>query len=108
MPRGDRRQEIMEVAETLFSRARFHEVTLDEVAKIAKVGKGTIYRYFRDKEDLFIQTAMSGFDEMCSLLEQRVPEEVSFEEQLQTACCEIARFFGRRRAFFRMMQSEEL
>lgn len=108
MPRGDRRQEIMQAAEKLFSRGRFHEVTLEEVAKVAKVGKGTIYRYFRDKEDLFMQTALSGFDEMCLLLEQRVSGELSFEEQLRTACCEIAQFFDRRRALFRVMQSEEL
>lgn len=107
MPRGDRRQEIMQAAEKLFSRGRFHEVTLDQVAKVAKVGKGTIYRYFRDKEDLVIQTAMSGFDEMCELLEERVSDDVAFEEQLRTACCEIVQFFSRRWALLRVMKSEE-
>jgi len=97
----------MRAAEKLFTRGRIHEVTLDDVAQAAKVGKGTIYRYFRDKDDLFLQTATAGFDELCQLLRRRVSEEASFPDQLLEACGQIGRFFERRRHLFRMMQAEE-
>jgi len=102
----DRRQEIMKAAERLFAKGRVHEVTLDDVARAAQVGKGTIYRYFRDKDDLFFQTATSGFDDLCDLLRE-VPDEPDFQRRLLAACRQIVAFFDRRRHLIRMMQAEE-
>jgi len=107
MGRRDRRQEIMQAAEKLFTSRRYHEVTTDEIAQAAKVGKGTIYRYFQDKDDLFFQVATSGFDELCELLHRKVPEDAPFLDQLLSACAEIPAFFRRRRQLFRMMQAED-
>ena len=106
MRRTDKRAQIMQAAERLFTRRRFHEITLDDVARAAKVGKGTIYRYFKNKEDLFFQTAASGFGDLEDLLHRTVPREADFREQLLVACGEITDFFGRRRQLFRMMQAE--
>jgi AcrR family transcriptional regulator len=107
MARRDRRQEIMQAAEQLFTARRFHEITTDEVAQAAGVGKGTIYRYFQDKEDLFFQTAMAGFDELCDLVRQKVPGCAPFRAQLVEACEQMGAFFARRRQWFRMMQAED-
>jgi len=107
MARRDKRQEIMQAAEKLFSTRRFHEITTDEVAEAARVGKGTIYRYFADKEDLFFQTAMSGFDALCDLVRKKVPGGAPFREQLLGTCEQVGMFFTRRRQLFRMMQAEE-
>jgi AcrR family transcriptional regulator len=107
MTREDRRRQIMQAAEKLFSGGRFHEITTDEVARAAGVGKGTMYRYFRDKDDLFFQTAMAGFDELCELLHERVAQAAPFSEQILAACREIVRFFEGRLELFRMMQSED-
>jgi AcrR family transcriptional regulator len=103
----DKRNEIMEAAEKLFSNRRFHEVTLDEIAQEAKVGKGTIYRFFSSKDDLFFQTATSGFDDLCEVVEKSVCREKDFAGQLLAACEEITSFFYRRRQLFRLMQMEE-
>lgn len=106
MSKAERRQVIMHEAERLFTSRRFHEVTLDEVAASAHVGKGTIYRYFKDKDDLFFQVATSGFEELCSVIQTRVPGEGTFTEKLDRACREIGGFFGARRQMMRMMQGE--
>lgn len=45
-------QAILEAALTLFSARGFHGVAVPEVAKLANVGAGTIYRYFENKEAL--------------------------------------------------------
>lgn len=107
MARRDRRQEIMRAAERLFTSRRYHEITTDDIARLACVGKGTIYRLFKDKNDLFLQIATSGFDEMCDLLHRKVPEKATFPKQLLSACREIKAFFDRRRELFRMMQAED-
>ena len=107
MTRPDKREQIMQAAEKLFASRRFHEVTLDDVARTARVGKGTIYTYFADKDELFFETATRGFDELCALLDRRVCDGAPFARQLLEACEAIVSFFTRRRQLLRMMQSEE-
>jgi AcrR family transcriptional regulator len=108
MPNGNSKQEqIMQAAERLFTTGRVHEITLDQVAEAAGVGKGTIYRYFADKDDLFFQTATAGFDELCELLRHEVTEGVSFREQLLLACGRTEVFFAGRRQLIQMMAAEE-
>ena len=107
MAKRNRREEIMQAAEELFTSRRFHEITLDDVAGKAEVGKGTVYRYFTDKDDLFFQTAMQGFDELCDLLERAGSGRGPFRKDLLSACKQISEFFHKRRLLFQMMQSEE-
>ena len=97
----------MQATEKLFTSRRFHQITLDDVARAAGVGKGTIYQYFTNKEDLFIQTATHGFDELCRLVTDTAAPEACFAEQLLSISRQIDAFFSRRRQLFRMMQSEE-
>lgn len=99
--RADRRLAIVRAAEQLFRTRRFHEITLDEVARRARVGKGTIYLYFKDKEDLFFQTATAGFEELCVLLRKNAA--APFLRQLRDAAELISRFFDSRHLLRRMM-----
>ena len=105
MLKSDKRQHIMLAAEKLFTTRRFHEIKLEDIAHKAKVGKGTIYLYFENKDDLFFQTATSGFEELCQLL-QNAPHAVNFREKLLTACTQITDFFEKRHQLFRMMNDE--
>ena len=107
MAKSDRRADIMGAAERLFTSRRYHEISLDDIAQAAKVGKGTIYRYFKNKEDLFVQTAQGGYDELCEVIRREVPGDASFSKQLLSACRQISSFFARRRQLFRMMQTEQ-
>lgn len=107
MPRKDKREEIMKAAAGLFTSRRYHEVTLDEVARIAKVGKGTIYLHFNDKDDLFFQTATHGFDELCESLGNGIPEDAAFAEKILSMCKRIHEFFESRSAFRRVLAEHE-
>ena len=102
-----KREHIMLAAERLFADRRFHEITLDEVAKAAGVGKGTIYLYFADKDDLFFQVVMSGFAQLCEIVERGRAEGAAFHECLLAVCRQISAFFQRRRQLLRMMQAED-
>ena len=106
MAHNSKQKQIMRVVEKLATNRRFHEITLDEVAEAAGVGKGTIYRYFADKDDLFFQVATSGFEELCELLKRTVPCDTSFTEKLLNACKRITKFFAARRQLLQMMQTE--
>lgn len=78
MSKEGKREQILNALEQLLPGRRFHEITLDEVARAAQVGKGTIYLYFQDKDALFaemvcfrlekLQSELSGLTE-CSINE---------------------------------------
>lgn len=82
MARQDKEKQIIRAAEELFNSRRFHEVTMEDVCQAAGVGKGTIYRYFSDKEDLFIKVAEAGSDELCELVQRKIAEPIPFEARL--------------------------
>lgn len=46
-----------------FSRHGFAEVRVDDVCRSAKLAKGSFYRHYRSKEDLFFATAKAAGDE---------------------------------------------
>jgi len=106
MKEKSKRQQILRAAEKLFTSRRFDEVTTDDMMRVAGVGKGTIYRYFKNKDDLFFQVAISGFDKLCELLDKKVPKEASFKEKLVSVCQHISSYLTARRQLLRVMQIE--
>lgn len=46
---------ILDAARVLFFQYGFKKTSIDEIAEAAGIGKGTVYNYFKNKEDLFIQ-----------------------------------------------------
>jgi AcrR family transcriptional regulator len=46
-------EKILTAAAQLFARHRFHEARMEDIAAAAAVGKGTLYRYFQDKDQLY-------------------------------------------------------
>ncbi len=51
----EKRQKIFDAALTLFAKKGLHATTVDEIAELSKVGKGTVYRNFKNKEDILEQ-----------------------------------------------------
>ncbi len=46
---------ILKAAETLFGRKGYHQTSIEEIADLAEVSTGTVYFYFKNKEDLLIK-----------------------------------------------------
>lgn len=49
-----RREMILEAAKQLFEEKGYGPTTVDEIAAQAELGKGTIYSYFKSKEEIYI------------------------------------------------------
>lgn len=47
------KESIVNVANSLFSKFGFHKTSMDEIAKIARKAKGSLYYHFSGKEELF-------------------------------------------------------
>ena len=107
MKEKSKRQRILRAAEKLFTSRRFDEVTTDDIMHAAGVGKGTIYRYFKGKDDIFFQIAINGFDELCILLDKEVSKHGAFKEKLLLICQETSNFLNARRHLLQIMVIED-
>ncbi len=57
-----RRKDILSAAAELFKNRRYEQVTMADIAKQSGVAKGTLYVYFRTKEELFLVYAKFEID----------------------------------------------
>lgn len=58
-----RRQHILDCAKQVFAEKGYYEAYVEDVIKVAHIGKGTIYEYFRNKEDLFLKLLIRSLEE---------------------------------------------
>jgi AcrR family transcriptional regulator len=65
------RQSISDVATRLFWQRGFDQVTVDEIAAAADVGRMTVFNYFPRKEDMFFDRDKEGRDLLREALRQR-------------------------------------
>ncbi len=63
-----RRDAILNAAANVFSVKGFHDATIDEIAAEAELAKGTLYNYYRDKQDLFVSLLRWGSEQFIDLL----------------------------------------
>ncbi len=91
---------IVECAAEIFSQREFHEVLTDDIAQRLGIGKGTIYRYFKSKEELYLAAVGEGLNGLhtaiTSVLQQSAPLETTIEAVVRT----MVNYFWRRRDFF--------
>ena len=77
-----RQQEILKAARELFVTKGFRETTLEEIARLAEFGKGTLYNYFASKEDLFIGIIEQVTDEMLAIARESMAAPGGAHEKL--------------------------
>src|SRR5205085_2428257 len=77
----------------LFGTQRFHEVRMDDIAAEAGVGKGTLYRYFNDKEELYLALLQRASQQFLDRLAKEREKLLGPREQLQAVVASIIFFF---------------
>ncbi len=63
-----RRMDIIDAAEKVFFSRGFESATMDEIAGKAELSKGTLYLYFKSKEDLQFAIFMRGSDILMKMM----------------------------------------
>jgi AcrR family transcriptional regulator len=73
---------IMEAAQLEFARRGFHKTVVSDIADRAGVGKGTVYRRFGNKEELFGTLIKSGSQELQARISEVMVQAGSAREAL--------------------------
>jgi len=102
----DRRRSILDAAMQSFSSFGYKATTMDLVAKIANVGKGTIYTFFSTKDELFDEIIKGALSEMNLIIENGIKEEDTFFHNLFRALDSVMEF-GAKYALFAKLRQEE-
>lgn len=105
VPNEQKRRDILAAAERLFATRAFHEVKLDDVAASARIGKGTIYIYFKNKEDLYLSLIREGMTDLLGKLRQRIEaDEEPAIATLELIVREMVRFAAARPNMYQLMR----
>lgn len=72
---GDKRDRILKAAVKVFARSGFHATRVSEVAKAAGVADGTIYLYFKSKEELLFSLFEDRVDKLLSFMREELPKQ---------------------------------
>ena len=101
-----KRSKILSTAAELFATQPFHKVLLSEVAEAAGVGKGTLYVYFKSKDDLYLSVLYSGFNQLLGRLRQKINEnDNGAMANLEAVICELVGFAYQNPHLFELMRT---
>ena len=107
-PDEKKRQTIVATAARMFASRPYHKVRLDDIAAEAHIGKGTVYIYFENKEDLYFSLIYDGFERLVERLQKQVGEghdELPAPEALRRIIDELVGFAFAHPQLFELMRS---
>ena len=79
----DKKERILKEAIIKFSEKGYNNTTMIEIARGARVGKGTIYNYFENKQDLINHVIKFGIKKLNTTIKQQVIKQENFKRKLE-------------------------
>jgi AcrR family transcriptional regulator len=74
---------ILQAAEIIFSRKGYVQATLDEIIELADTGKGTVYKYFGNKDNLFYTLVQQKHQDLMVRFCQVASSSAGTEEKIK-------------------------
>lgn len=103
----DRRELIVEAATKSFSLFGYKATTMDQVAKLANVGKGTIYTFFKNKDELFEEIVYTMVREMKSSADLAIHPDNSFYENVHQALTTLLEYRTDHQLMLKLIEEEK-
>jgi|KBSSwiStaDraftv2_1062776.scaffolds.fasta_scaffold02991_9 TetR/AcrR family fatty acid metabolism transcriptional regulator len=101
-----RKSELLIAARAVFGKKGFHDASIEEIAEMAEVAKGTVYLYYKSKKDLYLEALRFGIGSLVKELKARADTPGSCLDVLRVLTHTKIVFFEENRDFFRIYYSE--
>jgi TetR/AcrR family transcriptional regulator len=101
-----KRQQILEAAYTVFSQKGYHRATVDEIIALADTGKGTVYNYFNNKEQLFYTLIRERSQPFETALQKTADNDMPTMEKLEAMVRLFLKFYKDNASLWRVMMHE--
>ena len=102
------KQAIINAATTLFSANGFENTSIEELAKVAGVGKGTVYGYFQTKKEILHAFCENELDQIYKELVSRANQEAPFLEQMLTIYMTEFKYVTQNKEFGRIFMRQTI
>jgi TetR/AcrR family transcriptional regulator, fatty acid metabolism regulator protein len=96
---------IQDATMRVIARKGMAAATMQEIAEEAGVAKGTIYLYFRDRDELVERTFETAMEKLFARADEALDRDIPFEEKLRAVMSAQLEFFSQNREFFRLYLS---
>lgn len=98
-----RRDQILAAAKRIFAQKGFRRTKIDEIAAYLNLGKGTLYRYFKDKKALFLAIFEQGLAQLRQSIMTYVEPIADPRERLAAAVRTYFEFFDNNKELIEIM-----
>ncbi len=98
-----RREQIVEAAKEVFGEKGFMAATAEEIARRAEVAVGTLYLYFRSKEEMYVSLLFEGLDLFRRELERIQGLSLPPDRKLRAFWDFLYTFYSRYPAYYRIV-----
>ncbi len=98
----ERTKEILKADELIFLRNGFNNSSMDEIADFADIGKGTIYYYFKSKEEIFFILIKREADRVYEEIVKRVSAKKSLYRVIKEVMSFYLEYFSKNPTFLRL------
>jgi TetR/AcrR family transcriptional regulator, fatty acid metabolism regulator protein len=95
-------QSIQDATMRVISRKGMAAATVQEIADEAGVAKGTIYLYFRDRDELIEKTFDGAMTQLTARIDTVLDRDLPFEQKIREILSAKFAFFSENREFFRL------
>ena len=103
--KDSRKKLILKSARTLFFKKGFNKVTVDEIAKCSELGKGSIYLYFKSKEEIYAQILLNDIDNFNQQVSVLLDKKNTASDLLVEYSCIYVDFFLNDGELFRILMT---
>ena len=101
-----RRADILSAAEKVFAAKGFYGSSMDEIARRAEFGTGSLYKYFRGKKDLYFCLIDEKVGEITGLVRAELDKDLPPTDKIESVLRLQLGFIQRNRDFFKIYISE--
>ncbi|THF74950.1 TetR/AcrR family transcriptional regulator [Cohnella fermenti] len=91
----DRRRQVVDAAARSFETFGYKGTTMDQVAKLAQVGKGTIYTFYANKEELFEEIMTGLIRELKQVADETLDAKLPFADNLMNVLHRVSDYRAR-------------
>lgn len=102
----DRKTEILDAATKSFTLFGYKATTVEQVAKIANVGKGTVYNFFENKQQLLQFVVKNLIKEMQNEADKTINSNESFMTNAHNGLMRMLQFRDRHLLFAKLIEEE--
>ena len=80
---NNKRERILKAATQVFAQNGFYNSKIAQIAKIANVADGTIYLYFKNKDDILISLFEDEMNKIIRSMKEEIIRETGFENKIR-------------------------